>query len=114
MNPEKMKPAPPPKIAQFPPKPPAQLPLLAAEPRAWKNKKPRLPSGAPYWPVAPMPDVAPHGPSRTFPRMGSAARTCAGVGEPLGHFSRAEVTPFTVLPSGAHGPMLSLPEFDPK
>src|SRR6266851_8740294 len=87
-------------MAEFPAEQPVRLRLLAAEPRAWKIKKPRLPSGAPYWPVAPMPDVAPHGPSRTFPRMGSAARTCAGVGEPLGHFSRGEVTPFTVLPSG--------------
>src|SRR6266581_7735352 len=92
MKPEKMKPAPPPRMAQFPPKPPVQLPPLAAAFRAWKNKKPRLPSGDPYLQfcpiaqlVAPMPDVPPHGPSRTLPGIGPAAVTCDGVGEPLGH-----------------------------
>src|SRR5207245_7783881 len=113
MKPEKMKPAPPPRMAQFPPKPPVQLPPLAETLRDWKNKKPRLPSGDPYCPIAPMPDVPPHGPKRTLPGMGPAAVTCDGVGEPLGHRSAGEVTPLTVLPSGLYGSMLSLPELEP-
>src|SRR6266705_5507513 len=111
MKPEKMKPAPPPNMAQFPPKPAVQLPPLAATLSDWKNKKPRLPSGDPYLPVAPMPDVPPHGPSRTLPGM--VAGTCVGVGEPPGHRSAGEVTPLTVLPSGLYTSMLSLPELEP-
>src|SRR5437899_9154287 len=108
MKPEKIKPAPPPRMAQFPPKPAVQLPPFAATARFWKNRKPRLPSGDPYWPLAPIPDVLPHGPRRTLPGM--VAGTCEGVAEPLGHFSGGEVTPLTVLPSGRYTSMLSLPE----
>src|SRR5437899_3837340 len=90
MKPEKMKPAPPPRMAQFPPKPPVQLPPLAETLRDWKNKKPRLPSGDPYCPVAPMPDVPPHGPSRILPGM--VAGTCDGFAEPLGHRNTTDGT----------------------
>src|SRR6266704_1292625 len=98
MKPGCMAPAPPPILTLHRPKASIQLPPLTATLIEWKNKKPRLPSGDPYLPVAPMPDVPRHGPSRTLPGM--VAGTCVGVGEPPGHRSAGEVTPLTVLPSG--------------